>query len=326
MTMPTRTRIARLSWAATLVCAPAYALAQQLPSSPEPSLEPAPRTQAPRGDRLPPLEPPAPDDDPRTLPTPRQPLRSTPRPAESLPTPAPVAEEVIPDGPRRVIEMPPQGPKQVIEMPPRGEVIEDDDDAIVAGDAPVAVMPSPVAAPAVVAPVVPIPSVVWINGHFERKPDTVEYVPGRWEKPLIGAPRYYAPKYVTRRGRVVWVEGHWAQAATPAVAIARPAPVVTARPAPVVTARPVQPAPVPVATARPVAVDPGVRVVQSQAVVRPAPAPMVVSRPATVVQPATVVTPTAVVTPAPAPAVVVPGQWRQGLFGNWKYIPGRVVY
>ncbi len=285
--MPFSSWITRVSGTVALLLLPAFVLAQGPPRSPEPPLDPTPETRAPRGDRLPPLDPPAPDD----ISPPRQPLRSQPR--QITPTLPPEAEELLSD----------PGP-QTIEMPRRGEIIEQDE---VVTSGPVVVTPAPTA-------VVP-PSVVWINGHFERKPDTAEYVPGRWEKPLIGAPRYIAPHYVTRRGRIAWVEGHWAQAATPvpATVVARPVPVTA--PAPVVVARPV---PTPVATRPVTVVDPGVRVVQSQAVVRPAP---VVVQP----QPVTVVTPAAVVT-QPSPSVIVPGQWKRGLFGNWRYVPGKVVY
>lgn len=185
---------------------------------------------------------------------------------------------------------PQPAPRTVV---PGGAVIEEDE--------PVMIQQAPAPAPAPAVVVAPRSNLVWVAGHFEKKPDVVETLPARWEKPLIGAPRYVPSRYVTRPGKIVWVEGHWVQ--TPGTAVvARP---VVAAPAP---------ASRPVVVSKPVYADPNVRVVQSPPVIRTA-TPAVVTAPA----PAPAVI-------APAPSVVVPGQWRQGLLGNWRYVPGHVEY
>lgn len=285
--MPRSDRLIRWMVPIAMTWLPAVALGQNPGPAGEPPLDPMPGSQAPKSDRLPPLDPIAPADEPATSPVPPPRRPSVVTPARPQVAPAPAPAPAADE------MMPGGAPIRVV---PRGEVIEEDE--------PVVVQQVPAPTPMVVAQP---PAVVWVAGHFEKKPDVVEMVPGRWEKPLIGAPRYIAARYVTRPGKIVWVEGHWAQ--TPSAAA-----TVTARP--VVTPRPVvTAAPAPrqqVVVSKPVYADPNVRVVQSPPVIRSA-TPAVVTTPA----PAIV---------APAPAAIVPGQWRQGLFGNWRYTPGQVVY
>lgn len=264
--MPFSLWIARTWLPAALVVGllPSLTIASQ---DPEPRLEPMPGSQSAPGDKLPPL-------DPLPAPMPAQPgSRQAPAPAGRVVTipaepddaPAPAVEEM--PAPRRVIEVAPEEDDEVIEMVPEQRQV------IVAQPAPVVVA-------------APVPGAVWIAGHFEKQPDSVVTIPGRWEKPLIGSPRYVVGRSVTRPGKIVWVEGHWAQRA------------IVAAPAVNVVARPVA--------------DPGVRVVRSQVVATP-------------VQPVVVASPV-VVSPAPAPAAIVPAQWKRGLLGNWKYVPGKTIY
>lgn len=271
--MPRSSRLIRAIVPVAMAWLPVVALAQDPGPAPEPPLDPMPRTQTPQADRLPPLDPVAPIDEPATSPVPPPRRPTVIVPARPQPAPAPAAEEMF------------RG----------GEIVE--------GNGPVIVQqaPAPAPAPAPVVVAAPPAGVVWVAGHFEKKPDVVETIPARWEKPLIGAPRYVPARSMTRLGKIVWVEGHWAQTQ---------APTATVVAKPVVTAAPARP----VVVSKPVYADPNVRVVQSPPVIRSA-TPAVIAAPA----PAPVVV-------APAPAVVVPGQWRQGLLGNWRYVPGHVAY
>lgn len=133
----------------------------------------------------------------------------------------------------------------------------------------------------------PAPSYVWVRGHWDRTPDSWNWVGGQWVQPPFSN-AYWVPGYWQhQRGKFLWERAHWA-AADQGYIVNKP-----------VTVPPVYQEPVPVA-----------------------PAPNYVWQAGHWEWRGTWVwVPGAYVAATTPNATWVPGQWVPGIDGTWNWSP-----
>jgi hypothetical protein len=245
---------------------------------------------------------------------PKAPVASLPAPPSVTPTVAPpvttvaqTAAQPAPSAPPTTVAQttpaaPPTTPTQLLPVSTTTTTVTTTTEPPVAAAPTQTVVASPIisaqpiAEPALKPEIItPEPSAehVWIPGDWERTPDQWKWVAGHWEKAPFGNARWVGGYWKWEAGQYVWNPGHWGTADPGmGMVVAKPVdiPALPAVSAPVVATPPV-----------------GTQLVPAHWEWTAYGWSLVPAYYATV--------------PAPQ-AVWVDGHWKQGLFGQWRWIAG----